>query len=97
MQREIAAEKWATTVQIHGVNAAGLESGNAAMCQGRITPWLQDTATAQVYQKWEVTYRDVIIVNQRNEAIAAYNLTSHNLAIQDNYNELKALLQQTAQ
>ena len=97
MQKDIEAETWSTTVQIHGVNAAGLESGNAVTCQGRTTPWLQDTAAAQVYQKWEVTYRDVIIVNQDNEAVAAYNLTSHNLAVQANYDELKALLQQAAE
>ena len=97
MQKEIEAEKWSTMVQIHGVNGAGLESGNAATCQGRTIPWLQDTASAQVYQEWKVTYRDVIIVNQRNEAVAAYNLTSHNLAIQETYDELKALLRQTAE
>ena len=69
MQKEIETEAWPTTVQIHGINAAGRESGNATICNGRTTPWLQDTSAAQVYQKWNVTYRDVIIVNELNQPV----------------------------
>ena len=96
MQKEIETEAWPTTVQIHGINAAGRESGNATICNGRTTPWLQDTSAAQVYQKWNVTYRDVIIVNELNQPVATYNLTSNNLGIPANYSALKALLQQAA-
>jgi len=92
MQQEINAASPATPVQILGVNEAGQESGNAAMCEGRSLPWLQDTAEAQVWARWAITYRDVVILDRENRRMTAFNVTEHNLAIPAKYDSLKTLL-----
>jgi hypothetical protein len=90
MQGELAAEGLPLEVHILGVNGAGLESGNAAICNGRDIPWLQDTAAAAVWTTWAVTYRDVIVLNKDNEVGDVYNLTTHDLGNAANYDELKS-------
>ena len=37
-------------------------------------------------------WRDLYILNADNEILAIYNLTSHNLSVPGNYNEIKDLL-----
>jgi len=92
MQHEIDAEQPQTPVRLLGVNAAGQESGNAAACAGRTLPWLQDTFAADVWGKWRVTWRDVVILDSANRPIHVYNLTVHNLANPADYSELKSIL-----
>jgi hypothetical protein len=41
---------------------------------------------------WQVQWRDVIILNTKNERSAPYNLTSHDLADPDNYDELRSMI-----
>ena len=65
MQGEIDAAGPPTPVRILGVNPAGYASGNAAMCQGRVLPWLQDTAQQDVWGSWQVTWRDVVASTPR--------------------------------
>ncbi|MCA9750694.1 MAG: hypothetical protein KC591_00765 [Gemmatimonadetes bacterium] len=84
------------TLQIAGINPAGLESGNSSITAGRDLPWLQETATDDVWGDWAVTYRDVVILNEANERIEAYNLTVHDLAIPTNKETLKAKLREAA-
>lgn len=64
---------------------------------GRTLSWLQDPVTGSVWTNWGVTYRDVRILDSRNQLSAVYNLTSYNLEIADNREALKALLLQAAQ
>lgn len=92
MQAEIDTANPATPVRIFGVNAAGEESGNDAFCQGRLLPWLQDTAQQNVWGDWQVTWRDVVILDKENRTIQVYNLTSHNLANTAYYEELRNIL-----
>jgi len=96
MQTELLAENPATAIRILGINSMGSETGNAAMCDGRDIPWLQDTITEQVWIDWGVTWRDVVILDRDNHVAAVYNLTVHNLADPANYAELKALFKQVA-
>ena len=96
MQDEIDTAGWPTPVRILGVNAAGLESGNAAMTSGRNLPWLQDTADALVWAQWDVQWRDVVILGGDNTVYAVYNLSEHPLSETANYDALKALLQAAA-
>ena len=57
-----------------------------------ILPVLEDTADADVWGLWEVTYRDVIILNPCGEKAGVYNLSTHNLSDAADYAELKQLL-----
>ncbi|MBZ0268621.1 hypothetical protein K8I85_10735 [bacterium] len=91
MQGELDTE--GLPVHILGVNAAGLESHNAAMCAGRDLPWLQDLAdSANVWTSWNVVYRDVVILDRENQRIRAFNLTTHDLDEAADYEALKQLL-----
>ena len=96
MQIELNAESLARSVRIHGVNSIGAEGGNAAVCQGRSTPWLQDVPSEEVWDLWQVTYRDVFILDADNETLSVFNLTEHDLSIPAEYEALKTLLRDAA-
>ena len=80
-----------TNIQIIGVNAEGYESGNEDVCDGRDLPWLQDTTDEEVWDLWDVTYRDVIILDGNNEVYAVYNLSTYGLSSSSNYDALMDL------
>ena len=92
MQTEISAQVTPRPLRILGVNAVGEDADNALVCAGRTLPWLQDTAVANVWGLWDVTYRDVVILDAENRVHAVYNLTQHDLANAANYQALKSLL-----
>ena len=85
-------------MQILGVNPVGLESGNATISAGRDLPWLQEVATDSIVVEdaWDVTFRDVIILNTDNEKVDVYNLTTYDLEQAANREELKAKLRAVA-
>jgi len=92
MQTELRTEHPELSIQLAGINGIGFESGNALMTDGRDIPWLQDVTLEDVWTSWEVTYRDVVILDADNNIIDTYNLTSHSLGTTTNYEELKNLL-----
>jgi len=92
MQTELAG----TGIKLLGVNQISSSSGNAAACDGNDIPWLQDSMDVQAWTKWDVTYRDVCILDENNELIGVYNLTEHDLKNVDNYDELKLMLETAA-
>jgi hypothetical protein len=91
MQSELEAEYPALDIQILGVNGVGFEVANSVITDGRDLPWLQDVAAQDVWTSWNVTYRDVIILDPYNQVYAVYNLTSNSLAIPPNFDALKQL------
>ncbi len=96
MNDELAAEGLPRAVQILGINPQGHASGNAAMCNGRDLPLLQEVGGPAVESTWGATYRDVVIVDESNAWVTAYNLTTHDLRAPANYDELKSLLRAAA-
>lgn len=97
MQQEIdaltGAEDPPLDLRILGVNEAGEESGNASMCANRTCAWLQDVVTVNVWNSlWKPVYRDVWILNTRNEKVFVYNLTTHDLNQVAKYDELKSAM-----
>lgn len=91
MQDDLAADG-VNGVRLLGINAAGAEAGNAQMTTGRDLPWLQDTTAEPVWTTWDVTARDVVILDGANRRLAVYNLTERPLSDAANYAELKAML-----
>lgn len=61
------------------------------MTANRTTPWLQDVdgnanqKSDVWYDLWNVTYRDVIIVNGQTESVDVFNLTANDLGVAANY------------
>lgn len=110
MQGELNAEAAGApgrkAIDILGVNAAGQEAGNAGISAGRTLPWLQDVPGQDVWGRWgvgdlrpafpSVAYRDVIVLDAGNRAVAVYNLTEHNLAMPSSYEALKQILRDAA-
>ena len=92
MQSELDSTVTARPIQILGVNAITEAAGNPTITAGHTIPWLQDTPTANVWQTWAVTFRDVVILDPENMKVGVYNLTTYNLADSANYAHLKSLL-----
>jgi hypothetical protein len=93
MQTEIEAEGLALDVRILGVNGVGEESENGLAIEGRDIPWLQDVPEQKVWESWEVTYRDVIILDEENVPVGVFNLTRNDLADTTHYNSLRSMLE----
>ena len=70
------------------MNEAGYESGNDNITEGRTLPWLQDTEDTNVWDLWEVAYRDVFIMDTTGIIRFRYNLTVHDISNPDNYASL---------
>jgi hypothetical protein len=96
MQHDIAVESTARPIHLFGVNGAGHEVDNDAVCSGRSLPWLQDTSQQNVWARWHVNYRDVVVLDGENRVIRVYNLTDHDLAEPAYFAELKNILLQAA-
>jgi len=94
MQKDIDTVSTAHAIRISGVNEAGQESGNDAICVGRTLPWLQDIPLADhsAWQLWHVTFRDVVVLDPDNAIVQVYNLTSHDLTNPANYAQLRQIL-----
>ena len=75
-------------MQIIGINAVDLESGNEVMTSGRDLPWLQDTVEVEAWNQWQVEYRDVYLLDQNGQLRFIYNLTENDLSNRNNYQEL---------
>jgi len=92
MQAELEEEDTPVAIQFLGINEAGQESGNSQMVDGKVLPLLQDTPQANVWRSWNVTYRDVVIVDAGGRKVDVYNVTTHDLMEPANYDSLRALI-----
>ncbi len=91
MQTELDADYPGLDIQILGVNGIGLEVANPVVTNGRDIPWLQDVNGVDVWSSWNVTYRDVIILDQYNQVYAVYNLSTNSLGVPANFDALLLL------
>lgn len=66
---------------------------NVLMTTGRDLPWLQDGEDSLAWDGWAVTYRDVVILDEKNECYAVYNVTGNNIEEPANYEAIKALFE----
>ena len=94
MQAELAADGYA--VQLFAINEIGF-GGVATMAERGDLPLLQDTAEQNAWSRWDVTYRDVVIVDRNNRQVGVFNLTTNTLSDPTNYTALKTLLIETAE
>ena len=82
-------------MEIMGVNEFGFEGNNAGFCEGRDIPWLQDVDSdgngiSDVwYDSWDIDYRDVVIVDEANNEMARYNVTTFDLTSPENFETLR--------
>ncbi len=91
MQDELLLDGYGD-IQLLGVNGIGHESGNSLATEARDLPLAQDTLEVNAWGLWQVTWRDVVILDRANVMVAVYNLTEHNLSLPAEYAGLKSLL-----
>lgn len=96
MQNQLIAENADTIIRLMGMNAAGHEGANDGITPLGDIPWLQDNHGQEVWQEWEVTLRDVVILDPENKFESVYNLTVHDLNLAENRAALIALLKTIA-
>ena len=89
MQNEFdAMSDLALGIKIIGLNEIG-RSTNDSFVEGRDVPWLQDNSEQNVWERWGIRYRDLLLVDAENRAVAVFNLTATNLGT-DDYEVVKA-------
>jgi hypothetical protein len=85
-----------------GINEPNQEPGNASTTNGRDIPWLQDVDANSngradaAMDLWNMSFRDVVILDGANQKVGTYNLNQHDLANSGNYATLKQMLIDTA-
>jgi hypothetical protein len=97
LQSELAQSHPHLDIQILGINDWALALGNESISEGRDIPWLQDVDSDQngisdVWDQWDVTFRDVVILDGNGEKVEAFNLTVNNLSDPQNYGTLREML-----
>ena len=96
MQEEVLSIETQKPITIIGINAIGFESANDTLNEVTTLPVLQDTEAENVWEAWDVTYRDVIIVDSEGHKVGVFNLTSNSLAEDEHNHCLKEMLLQAA-
>lgn len=98
LQNELSAQYPLLAFNITGVNEAGFEAGDPPpIVANRDLAWVQDEdedgdGNSDVWEAWDVAFRDLVILGEQNQPVAVYNLTTHNLADPANYQTLRAML-----
>ena len=111
MQEELTALGTDLNITILGINEYGHDSSNALIASSGVLPMLQDIEdtndapddvpegaheNSMYWDKWGVTYRDVVIIGPDGRKMGVYNLTQNNLNNEAPYDELKAMLVEAA-
>lgn len=78
-------------IEILGVNQVGLDAFNDDMTEDISLSWLQDTSSNMVWRAWNVSHRDVFILDGLNRITVIYNLTVHDLVQATNREAIKGL------
>lgn len=85
-------------VDIADPGADGVEGTVDDVLSTRDVPWLQDVDVepnllSDVWEEsWQVTYRDVIVLDGENEWFGVFNLTGNSLSDPTHYDTLRQML-----
>lgn len=96
MQDELDQAEGGVSARILAVNQAGYEDDFALMASGRDLPLLQDTPAENVWMRWNVTWRDVIVLDRQGRFFGVYNLTAHDLRDPRHRADLRAMIRAAA-
>lgn len=97
LQQDLRDAYPALRIELLGVNERGQEPGNPSATAGRTLPWLQDVdansdGKSDIFTSWQVSLRDVVILDGSNAKVSVYNLNSHDLANAANLATLRGML-----
>ena len=92
MQQDLNRNLPSSKVNILAVNEVGHESANSVAAATGDLPLLQDTNADDVWTDWDVTYRDVRVVDADGELRGIYNLTRNDITNSRNYSILREMI-----
>lgn len=75
-----------------GLNKIGYASYNDAFTAGVDLPWLQDTDSAQAWEAWGASWRDLYVLDPEGQLYAVHDLNSNDLGYEPDYQALTDLL-----
>ena len=97
MQNDLDASRPDLEIELLGVNEHGY--GGDSITNLVDLPWMKDDAVITsgsslitVKDSFNASHRDVVILNDQNEIVTSYNLTSNDIRVTANYDQLKQLL-----
>ena len=96
MQQQLDVTASQRQIAILGVNGIEGAAATDTMIAARTLTLLKATASDNVWQLWQVAYRDVVVVGPSNERLFTFNLSANNLSDSDNYALLKNQLLDSA-
>ena len=88
MQAELESSYPNLDIEIFAINMTGTSSGLQYFSSDLNRPVVQDDTATGIWNDWGASWRDVYILDQNNELILVYNLTTYNLSDSNNYNTL---------
>lgn len=97
MQQDLDTAYPLLDIEILGINEVGMERGNNTITALGDIPWLQDidsdgNSISDVwYDSWDITYRDVVVLDADNVPFGVYNLTQNSLSVPENYATLRQM------
>jgi hypothetical protein len=96
MLQELQAAPTDLPIEILGINSNTDAAYNGYVTASSGLPWLQDTIADHVWSNWRAAYRDVRILDVRNQVRTVFNLNTYDLSVSTNRQTLKALLREAA-
>ena len=96
MQEELSGITTDLNLTILGINEIGFDSGNPLISSAGDLPMLQDVEDVNIWEAWDVTYRDVVIVGPDGKKVGVFNLTENNLNDESVFAELRDMLLEAA-
>ena len=77
MHEELREELQSDIVEILAVNEIGYDNFEYVDTVSSQLPWIQDVEEVNAWELWEITYRDLVILDQDNIFLTTYNLTDN--------------------
>ncbi len=75
-----------------GVNAVDYESSNDTYTADADLPLLQDTTSSEVWESWDVEWRDVWVLDPENRPHTLISLNDYDLSRSEDYDMLEGLI-----
>lgn len=92
LQQDLDGEDLAVPVQLHIINEVGFEHGQEDMATLVDLPLLQDTRDENAWNDWNVTYRDIIVLDEKGRFVGTHNVSANDLTNPASLETLENLL-----
>jgi hypothetical protein len=92
MQDDFDADYPQLDIQILSIDKMNVNgAGAASYSVDKDLPMVADNSSDDIWNSWGGSWRDVVILDANNEIYSIYNLTTYNLGVTSNYDDLKQL------